>query len=221
MDDQKALSEYVATVRKHTVLLLAGVIGVVLLVISIALGLSGVSSPKVFAYIGLALVFVALSTAQFLVWRDMRTERDEKASQIVALTDALRDKLDRQMVRERLSYNYELGDLEASVLMYASERFNDELKKLREEHADQETIEKRLTPLMTDDSIQSVREWAKRVGEMLETFFDRSKRKLFESNVDIQPPPVPDMMESYYGDIWQNHQIRLIRLHRIIEELQD
>jgi hypothetical protein len=63
------LWEYTRAVFGRVVLLLAGVLGVILLLISLV-------TPAFTRKAGIALVVTAVVLGQFLAWKDMRTERD-------------------------------------------------------------------------------------------------------------------------------------------------
>src|SRR5205085_8380645 len=78
----KVVWEYVRAVFKHWVSALAGALGVILLVISLA-------EPRATRSAGIALVILAVVIGQFLAWRDMRTERDAAQRNLEALTPAL------------------------------------------------------------------------------------------------------------------------------------
>jgi hypothetical protein len=65
--------EYVRAVLSHTIVLLAGVLGVALTIVSLAI-------PGLTRVVGVALTSVSLAVAQYQAWNDMRIAREEAQS---------------------------------------------------------------------------------------------------------------------------------------------
>lgn len=83
MPSRTLLIEYLRASFGRAVLLLAGALGVVLTVISIA-------APLVTRIAGIALIASSLLIGQFQAWRDMRNERDSVLAGLTGLKRAVR-----------------------------------------------------------------------------------------------------------------------------------
>lgn len=84
------LAAYLKAVIGHTIVLLAGVVGVILLVISLA-------APGAARIAGAALVVAALVLGMFLAWRDMRGEKDAARTE----RDRVQAEADAESARKR------------------------------------------------------------------------------------------------------------------------
>jgi hypothetical protein len=78
---RELLRDYLRATARHVYLLLVGIIGVLLLLVSLAL-------PTAWRASGFILLAIGVFGAQFLAWRDMRHERDEAINDREALAHA-------------------------------------------------------------------------------------------------------------------------------------
>ena len=70
--------------------------------------------------------------------------------------------------------------------------------------------------------MEDAREWQASVRKRLSENLNYSVVARFESDAGLTPSPAPpNMTDDFYMRIWRHHDLRLQRLHQIIEELTD
>jgi hypothetical protein len=110
-----------------------------------------------------------------------------------------------------------LGRMCFLMLEQACEEYQ---KALREMEATREFDEEQFSELHRKVG-DSVGEWQKRVSSSLRKWLDYSYAARFEDDSGLIPGRPPAKMQNdFCVDRWQHHEMRLQRLHQIIEELQ-
>jgi len=128
--------------------------------------------------------------------------------------------LTRIGVLEHLARNLEIGEFQLDPIKWAGERFQKQWEEFVQTNPTQEEAGEWIEKQWSDDATKESRDWERSVRDSLGKYLDHSFVARFRSDVGLTPTPAPpSLTDDHYVGIWQHHQMRLQRLHQIIQEL--
>ncbi len=125
-------------------------------------------------------------------------------------------------ILEYLGRQLELGQMHLDPIRWAGEGFQRKMAEFAGTNPDKPTVEAWLEEYFPGNSIDEAHQWRQSVNEALSKNLNYSFVARFDSDAGLTPAPLPPgLTDGYYAKAWQAHEMRLQRLHQIIEELTD
>jgi hypothetical protein len=160
-------------------------------------------------YIWPFVLVVTLIWAQYRVYLDVKRERDDLERQ-------LKDLDRRRGIIESFGRQLRLGQIELSVIESAGEQYQ---KAMEEMKAAGKVDESRFHEFHEKVSAAGS-DWEEKVSKSLDEWLDYSYRARFEDDSGLVPRnPPARLVDEWPIKRWQQHEMRLQRLHQIIQEL--